>query len=135
MLLQCEYFILNDEFHFSFGKLTLFSMIYRYGQVIISEKFLPIHKKTLKVIINPFLVDICVKPLSIGGIAGGEKFIVNGILFKVKIQSFMNQIQFDNLHFQFAKDTQFDNGKWLYGGDSESEENASKGAGHELVNN
>ncbi len=63
-----------------------------YGRVIISELSVPIHYKTIK-------------PTSIGGTAGGEKYIVNGILFK------------------FALDF---NG--IYGGD----ENAAKAAGHDL---
>jgi len=34
---------------------------------------------------------------------------------------------------QYCRDTQFGNGKWLYGGDKESDEKASKAAAHELV--
>lgn len=63
-----------------------------YGRVIISELSVPIQNKTIR-------------PTSIGGAAGGEKYIVNGILFK------------------FALDF---NG--IYGGD----ENAAKAAGHDL---
>lgn len=40
-----------------------------YGKIIISEKSLPEEMKTIK-------------PIAIGGVAGGEKFIVSGILFK-----------------------------------------------------
>lgn len=36
--------------------------------IIISERYLPVEQKTIK-------------PLDIGGIAGGEKFIVQGILY------------------------------------------------------
>lgn len=61
-----------------------------YGKIIISELFLP---------------NKSIKPVSIGGIAGGEKYIVQNILFK------------------FALDLQ-----GIYGGD----ENAQKAAGHEL---
>lgn len=61
-----------------------------YGKIIISELHLP---------------NKSIKPVSIGGIAGGEKYIVQGILFK------------------FAIDIQ-----GIYGG----EENAQKAAGHEL---
>lgn len=39
------------------------------GKVIISELFLPYTKKTIK-------------PVSIGGFIGGEKYIVHGVLFK-----------------------------------------------------
>jgi hypothetical protein len=40
-----------------------------FGQIIIAERNLPPWKKTIK-------------PLNVGGIAGGLKFIVRGILFK-----------------------------------------------------
>ncbi|KAH3759143.1 Histidine kinase [Pelomyxa schiedti] len=64
-----------------------------YGKIIIGEQFLPMAQKSIK-------------PAKVGGVAGGEKFIVNGILFK------------------FARD--FNN---LYGGDDDI---TSKVAGHEL---
>jgi hypothetical protein len=51
----------------------------------------------------------------LGGIAGGDKFLVNGILFK------------------FAKDVLLNTGQWLYGSSEESVEKASKAAAHELV--
>jgi hypothetical protein len=41
-----------------------------YGKIIISEVFLPLKYRTIK----PFM--------DIGGNAGGEKYIYNGILFK-----------------------------------------------------
>ncbi|KAF2073114.1 hypothetical protein CYY_005583 [Polysphondylium violaceum] len=63
-----------------------------YGKVIISELTLPLHLKTIK-------------PINIGGVAGGHKYIALGILFKL------------------ALDTQ-----GLYVGD----QNAMKAAGHEL---
>jgi hypothetical protein len=34
---------------------------------------------------------------------------------------------------QFARDTKFGNGRWLYGGANESDSKAAKAAGHELV--
>jgi len=40
-----------------------------YGKIIIGERFLPNSKKTIS-------------PIDIGGIAGGIKYIVSGILFK-----------------------------------------------------
>eukprot|EP01122_Echinamoeba_exundans_P007904 TRINITY_DN2521_c0_g1_i1.p1 TRINITY_DN2521_c0_g1~~TRINITY_DN2521_c0_g1_i1.p1 ORF type:complete len:1209 (+),score=237.81 TRINITY_DN2521_c0_g1_i1:47-3628(+) len=64
-----------------------------YGKVIISELSVPAEEKT-------------VRPVSIGGIAGGEKYIVQGILFK------------------FALDI-----SGIYCGD----ENAMKAAGHEII--
>lgn len=63
-----------------------------YGKIIISEVFLPYKQKTIK-------------PISIGGVAGGEKYIHRGILFK------------------FAMDWE-----GLYGGD----EYSAKVASHEL---
>jgi hypothetical protein len=63
-----------------------------YGRIIISESFLPIQMRTIS-------------PVDVGGIAGGQKFIVQGILFK------------------FAIDT-----SGLYGGDH----HAMKAASHEL---
>ncbi|EFA85283.1 Histidine kinase A [Heterostelium album PN500] len=63
-----------------------------YGKVIISELTLPLHLKTIK-------------PINIGGVAGGHKYIALGILFKLALDS-----------------------QGLYVGD----QNAMKAAGHEL---
>eukprot|EP01117_Protostelium_nocturnum_P004713 TRINITY_DN1709_c0_g1_i1.p1 TRINITY_DN1709_c0_g1~~TRINITY_DN1709_c0_g1_i1.p1 ORF type:complete len:1608 (-),score=618.00 TRINITY_DN1709_c0_g1_i1:52-4875(-) len=63
-----------------------------YGRIIISENCLPVSEKTIK-------------PVSVGGVAGGQKYIVCGILFKFCIDQF-----------------------GLYGGDH----NAMKAASHEL---
>jgi hypothetical protein len=41
-----------------------------YGKIIITERFIPVEEKT-------------VKPIDIGGKAGGVKYIVGGVLFKV----------------------------------------------------
>ena len=46
-----------------------------YGRIIISEHCLPDHQKTIN-------------PVSVGGVAGGEKYIVSGILFKFAIDGF-----------------------------------------------
>ena len=54
------------------------------------------------------------RPVSVGGLAGGTKYIVQGILFK------------------FAKDTPVGDG-WMYGGDSPSDEKAIKAASHEVI--
>jgi len=45
-----------------------------YGKVIISEKYLPDEEKTIK-------------PITIGGIAGGQKYCIQGILFKFSIDN------------------------------------------------
>eukprot|EP01125_Pyxidicula_operculata_P011795 TRINITY_DN385_c1_g1_i1.p1 TRINITY_DN385_c1_g1~~TRINITY_DN385_c1_g1_i1.p1 ORF type:complete len:1249 (+),score=314.60 TRINITY_DN385_c1_g1_i1:1159-4905(+) len=63
-----------------------------YAKIIISELYLPDDKKTIK-------------PVQLGGVAGGDKYICQGILFK------------------FALDL-----AGIYGGD----QNAMKAAGHEL---
>ena len=64
-----------------------------YGRIIISEVHLPVEQKSIK-------------PASeLGGIAGGEKYVVHGILFKFAVDS-----------------------KKMYGGD----EHAAKVAGHDL---
>ena len=63
-----------------------------YGKIIISELALPVHNKTIR-------------PIAVGGIAGGEKYIVQNILFK------------------FAVDVE-----GLY----KSDENAMKAASHDL---
>lgn len=41
----------------------------QYGKIIVSELFLPTHMKTIT-------------PVTVGGVAGGEKYIVHNILFK-----------------------------------------------------
>lgn len=64
----------------------------QYGRIIISERFLPAEAKTIR-------------PANVGGIAGGEKFVVRGWLFKFAVDS-----------------------KGLYGSDAL----AAKVAGHEL---
>ena len=80
----------------SFKKYQQLSSLYRdfcyaaktYGRIIISEKFLPRDEKTIK-------------PIDAGGIAGGIKYLVSGILFK------------------FAVDTYNERSKtWLYGFDA-----------------
>ena len=63
-----------------------------YARIIISEVYLPPEKKT-------------VRPLAMGGIVGGDKYVVRGILFKFAVDS-----------------------KRLY----EDDENAARVAGHEL---
>jgi len=45
------------------------NMATTYARIIIGETFLPLEEKTIK-------------PVDFGGVAGGEKFIVHGILFK-----------------------------------------------------
>jgi Clustered mitochondria/Translation initiation factor eIF3 subunit 135 len=54
-----------------------------------------------------------IKPVNIGGVAGGEKYIVAGILFK------------------FSSDVELAPGNWMYGGKQRDDEAAHKAAGHE----
>lgn len=152
-----------------------------YGQVIVFEKFLPLFKKTIKVdpsnsfplpFFSLLLIDsvlslppffLCffqTQPVGVGGIAGGDKYVVSGIFFKVrnlinntkheKRDVFWNgDFRFFCFHFvdhfslffhfemknkqQFAKDVKLGE-RWLYGGDVKSDQNSAKAAGHELVN-
>ena len=80
------------DFHFNARK---------YGELIISEKHVPCLQKTIK-------------PVTIGGVAGGDKYIVNGMLFK------------------FAQDIEIAPGKYLYGGKRRDDHLAQKSVGHEL---
>eukprot|EP01129_Flabellula_baltica_P012033 TRINITY_DN5373_c0_g1_i1.p1 TRINITY_DN5373_c0_g1~~TRINITY_DN5373_c0_g1_i1.p1 ORF type:complete len:726 (-),score=148.54 TRINITY_DN5373_c0_g1_i1:468-2645(-) len=72
-----------------------------YSKIIISESSLPDHVKTIK-------------PVSVGGVAGGSKFIVQNILFK------------------FILDVELRENFFMYGGDARSDQNAIKSASHEL---
>lgn len=75
-----------------------------YGKIIISERYLPVTQKTIK-------------PTSLGGIAGGEKYICQNILYK------------------FAVDTDISDNStpmWMYGGREKSDRLAAKGAAHDL---
>lgn len=73
-----------------------------YGRIIISELGLPGEQKT-------------VKAASVGGVAGGDKFIVEDILFK------------------FSKDVELAPGMWLYGGSHGANVVAAqKASGNEL---
>ena len=71
------------------------------GRTIISEMHLPDEHKTIV-------------PVSLGGVAGGQKLVHSGILFK------------------FAADVQLANGSFMYGDDSADLARANKACGHEL---
>jgi hypothetical protein len=58
-----------------------------YGKIIISERYLPVHEKTIP------------PALDLDGFAGGEKYIWRGILFKFAIDK-----QLEGTHL------------WMYGG-------------------
>lgn len=72
------------------------SFVKLYGRIIIVERYVPAEQKTIK-------------PIDMGGAAGGEKYLINGIMFK------------------FAVDTMKRGGP-MYGSDYA----AAKVAGHEL---
>jgi len=72
-----------------------------YTQIIVSELTLPYDAKTIK-------------PVNMGGVAGGIKYVAQGILFK------------------FSLDVKKGN-RWIYGGESRQDNLASKAASHELL--
>ena len=72
-----------------------------YGKIIISEMHLPNEEKTIR-------------PTSIGGIAGGAKYISHSIFFK------------------FATDQQIGQNLWMYGGSQRDDDAARKAAGLEF---
>lgn len=78
-----------------------------YGKIIISERYLPDNKKTIK-------------PMSFGGIAGGEKYKVQGILFKFAVDTNLRTKGYVSFDY------------WMYGGLRRSDHYAAKAAGHEL---
>lgn len=75
-------------------------------QIIISEAHLPLAEKTIK-------------PVAVGGIAGGEKYVSQGILFKVHCHigniGSCNSLRSGD---QFALDQPLsvDKSSWMYGG-------------------
>jgi len=73
-----------------------------YGRIIISESYLPEALKTVK------------SSQSIGGLAGGTKYITQGIIFK------------------FALDSKLGDNAWMYGGHSRNDEKAMKSACNEV---
>jgi len=80
-----------------------------YAKIIISELNIPNEEKTIK-------------PAFVGGIAGGEKFKVQGLSLNYTCSSLISFL-FSSILFKFALDTEN-----LYGGD----EYAMKASGHEL---
>ncbi|KYQ99702.1 hypothetical protein DLAC_03642 [Tieghemostelium lacteum] len=72
-----------------------------FGKIIISELYLPVDKKTIK-------------PVDIGGVAGGLKFKIQDIMFK------------------FVIDTEIREGVWMYGDDKRADGFAQKSANHEI---
>ncbi|EGC35315.1 hypothetical protein DICPUDRAFT_152393 [Dictyostelium purpureum] len=72
-----------------------------YATIIINELCVPLELKTIK-------------PVDVGGFAGGLKYHCQGILFK------------------FAMDTMLNNDCWMYGGDNARDDYAAKAASNEL---
>lgn len=79
----------------------------RYGRIIVSERHVSNELKT-------------VKPAALGGVAGGEKFVVHGILFKFALDQRIPASSSSALP------------QWMYGGSAPNDENAMRAAGHEL---
>jgi hypothetical protein len=77
-----------------------------YGRIIISERCLPPEQKSIK-------------PVALGGQAGGSKFMVQGILFKYALDV--------KLSASSGKE------KWLYGGKRRDDGAAMKAASNELL--
>lgn len=76
----------------------------QHGRTIISEMFLPVEERTIK-------------PIELKGVAGGTKFVHQGILFKCAVD----------------KQKSVDSNDFIYGGESgASFEDAQEACGHEL---
>jgi len=73
-----------------------------FGRILISELFKPDHEKTLSI-------------KRVGGTAGGQKYVVSSILFKL------------------VQDPRLSSSMWMYGGSSPNYEYAMKSAGLELL--
>ena len=72
-----------------------------YGRIILAERWLPVYRKSIK-------------PISLGGVAGGTKYLVQGVLYK------------------FAEDVDLGQGRWMYGGETRNDAAAAKACGNEL---
>ena len=98
----------SEEVIMKYSKLNQLSVDFierakTYGRTIISEYFLPFDQQTIK-------------PVDLGGVAGGRKYLVRGILFKL------------------AKDVKlFNSDRYMYGSiHGPNDEFAAKAAGHDL---
>jgi len=80
-----------------------------YGKIIISERYLPVETKSLK-------------PNHFGGIAGGQKYMCQSILFKFAVDT-------DIIRKTASASTQ---SFWMYGGEEKSDRLAAKSAAHDL---
>eukprot|EP01104_Vermistella_antarctica_P017137 TRINITY_DN6023_c0_g1_i1.p1 TRINITY_DN6023_c0_g1~~TRINITY_DN6023_c0_g1_i1.p1 ORF type:complete len:1031 (+),score=322.01 TRINITY_DN6023_c0_g1_i1:387-3479(+) len=78
-----------------------------YARIIVSEMCMPNSLKTIK-------------PVNIGGVAGGEKYIVKGILFKFAVDTMLGLSP-------EKKEV------WMYGGDERRDDFAMKAAGKEFL--
>lgn len=101
-----------------------------YARVIISELYLPTCQKTIK-------------PSSVGGVAGGQKFVVQGILFKFAVDVELKKSASTpssttptpaspaSEHTK-PKNAAGNGSVWMYGGSGPATEYAMKAAKHEL---
>mmetsp|Transcript_2469 Transcript_2469/g.7833 ORF Transcript_2469/g.7833 Transcript_2469/m.7833 type:complete len:1381 (+) Transcript_2469:798-4940(+) len=100
-----------------------------YGKIIIAETFLPAQQKT-------------VRPVNVGGIAGGEKYIIQGVLFKFAFDACVgkrpapppsNDTRGDSDRNRDRDRDREEVEVWMYGGDQPDHELAMKAAGAELL--
>jgi hypothetical protein len=103
----------------------------KYGLIIISELFLPVAKKTIK-------------PASVGGIAGGEKYAFSFLSSRslrthrgltavvVVTPNYNDRYIVRGIFFKLAYDFKIGNFNpvWMYGGAKRSDEFAIKASGH-----
>lgn len=75
----------------------------QHGRTIISEMFLPIEDRTIK-------------PVTLKGLAGGTKFVHQGILFKLAVDKLKSP----------------ESNEYIYGGNAPSFEDAQEACGHDL---
>jgi len=108
---NAEYQALADHWKNFPKKASLTEQFYEtarlYGRLIVSERPLPNHLRTIK-------------PVNIGGLSGGDKYVFNGILFKFATDVEVTQDKHGNPVF-------------LYGGTAPNDEYAIKAASRELI--
>ena len=95
-----------------------------YARVIISELYLPTCQKTIK-------------PSSVGGVAGGQKFVVQGILFKFAVdvelkRNGSSSSTSSSASSESSSQPSSSSSFWMYGGSAPATEYAMKAAKHEL---
>mmetsp|Transcript_14516 Transcript_14516/g.43598 ORF Transcript_14516/g.43598 Transcript_14516/m.43598 type:complete len:844 (+) Transcript_14516:997-3528(+) len=94
-----------------------------YGRIVVSERSLPLHLKT-------------VRPAQVGGVAGGEKYLVRGILFKFAVDQqglfSSSYLERQRSAFEQQRASSGDRQKLEQLLRSEGDQYAAKVAGHDL---